>query len=307
MIDDRTKRNLVREFKQSPAAWVGVAAFLTVVIAAIFAPFVATQSPNVQNLPASQTSPTWAYPMGTDNLGRDIFSRVVYGARVSLVVGILAVMTSAIIGVVLGIVAGYKGGWLDDVIMRASDTMLTVPGLMVAITIFGVIGPLQVSLPDPWVMSGLVSDRPEVVQLPGTIIIALGITGWVRFARISRGEALSVRNEDYVSSAVSIGAGSIHVMKKHILPNSLTPIMILATIRVANAILSESSLAFLGFSGASVSWGLDIAYGREYLVTAWWVPLFPGLAIVTAIVGINLLGDVARDALDPNLSEGNAR
>jgi len=307
MIDDRTKRNLVREFKQSPAAWVGVAAFLTVVIAAIFAPFVATQSPNVQNLPASQTSPTWAYPMGTDNLGRDIFSRVVYGARVSLVVGILAVMTSAIIGVVLGIVAGYKGGWLDDVIMRASDTMLTVPGLMVAITIFGVIGPLQVSLPDPWVMFGLVSDRPEVVQLPGTIIIALGITGWVRFARISRGEALSVRNEDYVSSAVSIGAGSIHVMKKHILPNSLTPIMILATIRVANAILSESSLAFLGFSGASVSWGLDIAYGREYLVTAWWVPLFPGLAIVTAIVGINLLGDVARDALDPNLSEGNAR
>lgn len=307
MIDARTKRNVIRELKQSPAAWVGIVAFLSVVVAAIFAPFIATHSPNVLNLPASQTSPTWAHPMGTDNLGRDTFSRVVYGARVSLVVGILAVMTSAIIGVVLGIVAGYKGGWLDDVIMRASDTMLTVPGLMVAITIFGVIGPLQVSLPDPWVMLGLVSDRPEAVQLPGTIIIALGVTGWVRFARISRGEALSIRNEDYVSSAVSIGAGSIHVMKKHILPNSLTPIMILATIRVANAILSESSLAFLGFSGASVSWGLDIAAGREYLVTAWWVPLFPGLAIVIAIVGINLLGDVARDALDPNLSEGNAR
>lgn len=305
MISNRLKQNFRNEFAQSPAAKLGSVLVALTILAAVFAPVIAPFDPTGQDLLGGQVSPSLTHPLGTDNLGRDVFSRVLYGARVSVLVGVLAVTISLCIGVTLGIVSGYFGGRVDDVIMRGTDTMMTIPGLIIAIAIFGLLGPQQVRVPDPFVLAGLTPEMPEEFVLPGTVIVALGVTGWTRFARIARGEALTLREEEYVLSARAMGAGSVHTMKEHILPNSLTPIMVLATIRVANAILSESSLAFLGFSGATISWGLDIAFGREYLASAWWVPVFPGVAIVVTIIGINLLGDLARDAIDPNISESD--
>jgi len=303
MISSRLKQNFKNEFARSPSAKVGLALVALTLAVVIFAPVLATRDPTGQNIMQGQIPPSLAHPLGTDNLGRDVFSRVLYGARVSVLVGIFAVSISLCIGVTLGIVSGFFGGRVDDLIMRATDTMMTIPGLIIAIAIFGILGPQQVRIPDPFVALGITPEMPAEFVLPGTVIFALGVTGWTRFARIARGEALTLREEEYVLSSRAMGAGSAHMMRKHILPNSLTPIMVLGTIRIANAILSESSLAFLGFSGATISWGLDIAFGRQYLASAWWVPVFPGVAIVLTIIGINLLGDLARDAIDPNVSE----
>lgn len=303
MISDRAKKSFKREVKQSPAAKIGLALTILVLFSALFAPVLAVQDPTKQNLSEARTAPSLDHPMGTDGLGHDTYSRVLYGARVSVLVGLSVVSISCLLGVPLGIISGYVGGRLDDLIMRGADTMLTIPGLIIAITIFTVVGPQQISIPDPFVAFGITPDMPEEFILPGTVIIALGATGWVRYARIARGEALSLRTQEFIVAARSMGGNSNYIMRKHLIPNSITPILVLATIRIARAILSESSLAFLGFSGATISWGLDIAFGRQYLVSAWWVPLFPGLAIVLTIIGINLLGDVARDAIDPNIDE----
>lgn len=335
MISPRTLRNLRAEFARSMLAKIGVTLVLIVLLVAVFAPLLAphnpmTQNPDDSNLPplgfgqtVNQTTSevvdgevklvsetveinaTTKHPLGTDALGRDMLSRVIYGTRTSLLVGILGTGLATAFGVVFGLVSGYYGGRVDDAMMRVADVMLAFPSLVLAIALIGVWGRAAVEIPDPFVAAGITPEMPPTITLPGTVIIVVALVNWVWFARVARGEALSLKSENYVKAARSVGASDAFVIRKHIFPNSLTPILVLATIQIAAIILLESALSFLGFSGTTLSWGFDIAQGREYLSTSWWISTVPGVAIVLAVVGINLVGDWLRDSLDPDI-EGEA-
>jgi len=327
----RTVRNLRKELRQSGLAKLGIALIVGVLLMAAFAPVLAPHNPTNQNLDENQLPPlgfdrqttnttsemvngsitivnqtSWVnstveHPLGTDSLGRDMLSRTIYGARTSLIVGIVGTSIAALFGVTVGLLAGYYSGRIDDVLMRSADVMLAFPSLVLAVALVGLIGTASVRVPDPFVLAGLTPNMPETFTLPGTVIIVVGLVNWVWFARVSRSEALSVRSEEYIKAARSVGASDRHIVLRHVLPNSITPIIVLATIQVAAIILLESALAFLGFSGTTLSWGFDIAQGRQYLSTSWWIATVPGLAIVVTVVGINLLGDWLRDALDPGI------
>ncbi|MES3161371.1 MAG: ABC transporter permease [Halorubrum sp.] len=327
MLSDRVRQSLRREFGRSLMAKIGLFLILLMFVTATFAPFLAPHDPTQQELEESNLPPvgvtqtdeqfqfvdgerqivevtvtgTMEHPLGTDALGRDLLSRVLFGARTSLLVGLFGTMFAVVTGVSVGLTAGYYGGRIDDVLMRFADIMLAFPALVLAIALVGLLGPLTILIPDPFVQLGVVSNMPENFVFPVTLTIVVGVVNWVWFARIARGEALSIRQQEYVKAARSLGASDRTILRKHVLPNSLTPIIVLATIQVAAIILLESSLSFLGFSGTSLSWGFDIAQGRDYLGTSWWIASMPGLAIVLAVVGINLLGDWLRDALDPGL------
>lgn len=331
MISPRTLRNLKKEYRRSWLAKLGVGLFALVIFVAIFAPFLAPHNPKAQHLDKKllppmgftrtvvQTSPemvngstrlvnetvtidaTWNYPLGTDQLGQGMLSRVIYGARTSLLVGILGTLIATGIGVPIGLAAGYIGGTTDDTLMRGADIMLAFPALVLAIALVGMFGRVSVSIPDPWVALGLVSGMPEYFVLPGTVILVVGVVNWVWLARIARGEALTIADEEYVKAARSVGASDVRIIARHVLPNALTPIIVLATIEVATIILLSASLAFLGFSGTSLSWGFDIAQGRDLLATAWWIATIPGIAIVITVISVNLIGDWLRDALDPGI------
>ena len=346
-VSPRTLRNLRNEFARSGLAKLGVALLVLVVLLAVFAPFVAPWNPTKQDLDDKQQPPlgfsrattqvtqetvngsvrivnetvmvnaTVAHPLGTDGLGRDMASRVVYGARTSLLVGLLGTMLAMLIGVPAGLISGYYGGNVDDSLMRIADVSLAFPSLVLAIALVGLWGQAAVPVPDPFVVSGISetvrsvislpggltypTGMPETFTLPGTVIVVVGIVNWVWFARVARGEALSVREEEYVKAARSLGGEDGFIIRKHVLPNSLTPILVLGTIQVAAIILLESALSFLGFSGTTLSWGFDVAQGRQYQTTAWWIATVPGLAIVVTVIGINLIGDWLRDALDPGI------
>ncbi|MWV64877.1 ABC transporter permease subunit [Halorubrum sp. JWXQ-INN 858] len=327
MLSDRVRRSLKREFSRSLMAKIGLFLVVLMVTMATFAPFLAPHDPTQQGLDESNLPPAGVtqtseefrmvdgerttvtveregsleHPLGTDALGRDLFSRVLFGARTSLMVGLFGTLFAVGTGVSVGLTAGYYGGRTDDVLMRFADIMLAFPALVLAIALVGLLGPLTILIPDPFVQLGLVTGMPANFVFPITLTIVVGVVNWVWFARIARGEALSIRQQEYVKAARSLGASDWTILRQHILPNSLTPIIVLATIQVAAIILLESSLSFLGFSGTSLSWGFDIAQGRQYLGTSWWIASMPGLAIVAAVVGINLLGDWLRDALDPGL------
>lgn len=331
MISPRTLRNLKSELRESALAKTGIFLVFLVVFVAAFAPVLAPHDPTDQTLDNSNLPPlgfdrtinetssqmvdgeievvevtttvnaTIDHPLGTDALGRDMLSRVIYGARTSLLVGILGTAIAAVFGVFVGLVAGYYGGRIDDSLMRAADIMLAFPSLVLAIALIGVWGRAAIDVPDPFVSFGLTPDMPPSIILPGTVIIVVALVNWVWFARVARGEALTVGGEEYVKAARSIGATDGHIIRKHVLPNSITPILVLATIQIAAIILLESALSFLGFSGTTLSWGFDIAQGRQYLATSWWIATMPGIAIVLAVVGINLVGDWLRDALDPGI------
>jgi peptide/nickel transport system permease protein len=346
-VSPRTARNLRREFDRSALARVGVVIVLVVLLMATFAPLVAPWNPTNQNLDNAQQPPlgfsrtetqvsqetvdgqveitnetvrvnaTVAHAMGTDGLGRDMLSRVVYGARTSLLVGLLGTLLAMSLGVPIGLISGYYGGRVDDTLMRIADVSLAFPSLVLAIALVGLWGQASVSVPDPLVISGFAevvrgvislpfglqypTEMPETFTLPGTVIVVVGLVNWVWFARVARGEALSVREQEYVKAARSLGAADGFILRRHILPNSVTPILVLGTIQVAAIVLLESALSFLGFSGTTLSWGFDISQGREYQTTAWWIAAMPGLAIVLTVIGINLIGDWLRDALDPGI------
>ncbi len=327
MISDRVRRSLKSEFSRSILAKIGLFLVVLVFLTAIFAPFLAPHDPTEQDLDESNLPPMWVsdtseefrmvdgeretvqtttvgtieHPLGTDALGRDLLSRVLFGARTSLLVGIVGTGIAVATGVSVGLVAGYYGGRVDDSLMRFADVMLAFPALVLAISLIGLFGPATIRIPDPFVAAGLVGDMPATFAFPVTLTLVVGIVNWVWFARIARGEALSIRQEEYVKAARSLGASDRTILRRHVLPNSLTPIIVLATIQVAAIILLESSLSFLGFSGTTLSWGFDIAQGRDYLATSWWIASIPGLAIVLTVVGINLLGDWLRDSLDPGI------
>ncbi|WP_415381429.1 ABC transporter permease [Halosimplex sp. TS25] len=346
-VSPRTLRNLRREFDRSFLAKLGLGLVAFVLVLAVFAPFVAPWNPTSQDLDNKQQPPlgfsraetqtgqemvngslqitnetvlvnaTTAHPLGTDGLGRDMLSRTIYGARTSLLVGVLGTLLAMAVGVPTGLISGYYSGRVDDVLMRIADVSLAFPSLVLAIALVGLWGKAGVAVPDPFVVTGIApavrgalslpggltypTGMPEQFTLPGTVIVVVGLVNWVWFARVARGEALSVREEEYVTAAESLGAPDRFVIRKHVLPNSLTPILVLATIQVAAIILLESALSFLGFSGTTLSWGFDISQGREYQTTSWWIAAMPGLAIVLTVIGINLIGDWLRDALDPGI------
>ncbi|MFB6081803.1 MAG: ABC transporter permease [Halanaeroarchaeum sp.] len=338
MVSPRTKRNLRSQLRRSTLAKIGIVVFVVVVLVAVFAPFVAPHDPTNQHLDqklippvgftkmTTQTSTqmvngtlkvvtertlveaTWTYPLGTDPLGRGMFSRLVYGARTSILVGLLGTLIAMAAGVPVGLTAGYFGDRVDDTLMRIADVMLAFPSLVLAIALVGLIGRAAVPIPDPWVALGIAgAGMPASFVLPGTVILVVGLVRWVWFARVARGEALSIGTEEYVKAARSAGASHRWILRKHVLPNALTPILVLGTLQVAAMIILSTSLAFLGFSGTTLSWGYDIAQGRDYLATSWWVATLPGLAIVVTVVSINLIGDWLRDALDPGIEgEGGA-
>jgi len=338
MVSSRVIRNLKKEFRQSGLAKLGLALVVIIVLAAVFAPFIAPHNPNDQQLNQSELPPIGfsqteertssqmvdgeiqtvteeveitadpAHVFGTDGLGRDMFSRVVYGARTSLVVGVLGTLLAASIGVPVGLLAGYHRGRVDDALMRIADISLAFPSLVLAVALIGLWGRAAVNVPDPFVVAGLAPEMPESFVLPITVVIVVGLVNWVWFARVARGEALSLRGQEYVKASRALGADDNTIILRHVLPNAVTPIIVLGTVQVAAIILLESSLSFLGFSGTTLSWGFDIAQGRDYVSSGqWWIASIPGLAIMLSVIGINLLGDWLRDALDPGIEgEGGA-
>lgn len=325
----RTVRSLKRELRHSFLPKLGIALFVGITLVAAFAPVLAPHNPTNQQLDSKLKPPvgfsaetaqtnsklvdgeiktvttttrveaSWNYPLGTDSLGRGMLSRVIYGARTSLLVGLLGTAVAALIGIPVGLAAGYFGGKVDDALMRSADVMLAFPSLVLAVALVGLFGRVLVRLPDPWVALGLAPGMPSSIVLPGTVVVVVGLVNWVWLARVARGEALALTNEAYVKAARAIGASDRFILRKHVLPNAITSILVLATIQVATIILLESALAFLGFSGTTLSWGFDISQGRKLLSTAWWVATVPGVAILLSVFGVNLIGDWLRDALDP--------
>lgn len=263
-------------------SWLAIAALLVlagVVLLGILAPLVAPHDPNAQELGARLQAPlSPGHPLGTDLLGRDVLSRLIFGARVSLVVGFAAVALSGAAGVAVGLVSGYLGGWIDTLVMRVVDVWLAFPFLLLAVAIVAIIGP------------GL-----------HNLVIALVVTGWVVYARLVRGEALSLREREFVLSARGLGASRLSVMVRHILPNVLAPVLVVATLELGVVIVTEASLSFLGLGAdaSQPSWGAMLADGRAYLGPAWWMATLPGLAIFVLVLAVNVLGDALRDALDP--------
>ncbi len=251
---------------------------------AALASVLAPHDPNEINAINMFQPPMWIeggsieHILGTDNLGRDILSRIIYGSQISLLVGIASVVVAGIIGVTIGIVAGFYGGWIDSVLMRLVDSFLSIPNILFALVILSVFGP------SVW-----------------TLIFVLGVTNWVNYARLVRGEVLSIKEREFVKAARSIGVKNWVIMYRHLLPNVASSFIVISTLSVATTIILEASLSFLGLGIQSpdISWGGILSDGRDYLATSWWLATFPGLAITVAVLGIIFLGDWLRDVLDP--------
>jgi peptide/nickel transport system permease protein len=279
----------VRAWRQDRAAIAGLVVLTAAVGVAVLAPALSPTDPLTNDLLDRLSPPMWstggarAHPLGTDTLGRDVLSRLLHGARVSLLVGLTTVLISGAVGVLVGLAGGYYGGWLDDLVMRVGDVQLAFPVLLLGVALLAVLGP------------GL-----------GNLILVLAISGWITYARIVRGETLSLKQRDFVEAARALGARDPAVIWRHVLPNVWAPIVVVATFSVARMIIAEASLSFLGLGipAPAPSWGAMLDEGRNYITTGWWLALFPGLAILLVVLGINLVGDWLRDILDPRLERG---
>jgi ABC-type dipeptide/oligopeptide/nickel transport system permease subunit len=275
-----------RKLARNPAAMAGALVLAVVVVAAVAAPWVAPHDPATQSLIRRFSPPLWApggsaaYPLGTDQVGRDVLSRIIHGARISLLIGTLAVVVSLLVGVTLGLLSGFRGGRLDVVIMTIVDVTWSFPQLLLALAFVAALGPSLV-----------------------TITLVLGLTGWERYARVVRAEVLALREKEFIEAARAMGIGSARIVFRHLLPNTFSSIVVLSTLQVAQAILQEAALSFLGVGSgrAYPTWGQMIALGRDFVTVAWWLPTFPGLAILVTVLAINLVGDRLRDALDPRI------
>ena len=265
---------------KNKAAIFGLILSSTIVIACILAPVVAPYDPLELNIPMRLTPPSSRYLMGTDQFGRDILSRILYGGRLSLGVGIISVVLGLVPGVIFGLTSGFLRGWVDTLIMRLVDIVMALPSILLALLIVTVLGP------------GLMNT-----------MIAVGIGGIPSMIRLVRGKVLSVRETEYVEAARSIGATDARIMFTHILPNCAAPIIVVGTLRLPSAIIMAASLSFIGLGAQAPTpeWGAMLASGRHFLVTSWWICTFPGLAIFLSVLGMNLFGDGLRDALDPRL------
>jgi peptide/nickel transport system permease protein len=279
------RRRLWRTLRRGSGLF-NVAYLLLVIAAAVTAPQVTTYDPTLSQPAKRLLPPAWQegggreHVLGTDQLGRDVYTRLVYGSRISLVVGLSTVVISAVLGSALGLLAGYFGGRLGTGLMRLADVQLAFPFLLLAVAVVAVIG------------TGLLN-----------VVLILGIAGWASFARVVRAQVLSVKEREYVEAVRAIGAGQAKIVLRHIVPNILTPVIVLATATVANNIIVEASLTFLGLGVQPTipSWGSMLADARDYLAVAWWMGIFPGLALMLTVLTTNLLGDWLRDYLDPTL------
>ncbi len=283
------RRNLVGflgELRRHPLALLGGIVILLYVLMAVCAPQITTHDPTRGNLrlrldpPAWYPAGNWAYPLGTDAQGRDLLTRIVFGARISLAVGILSVGISVLIGTILGAVAGYYRGRLDDIVSRLADLLLAFPYLIFAIGVMAFLGPGFTNL-----------------------ILALTFKGWVEFFRLVRGEMLSEKTQEYVEAARVAGQGDGAIIAREILPNIIQSVFVLGTLRMGHMIIMEASLSFLGLGiqPPTPAWGSMVAAGRDYLLVAWWVSTFPGIAILILVLAINVFGEGLRDILDPRL------
>ena len=286
-------------FRTSPVAIAAAVVALVCIFSAVFAGFVAPHNPFdlvTLELSDARLPPAWSdggstkYLLGTDDQGRDILSALMYGARVSLAVGFASVVLSVIIGVGLGLLAGFYGGWIDAALMRLCDVMLSFPAILVALLIAGV-------------GRALFPNAQDSLALV-VLIVSITLTGWVQYARTVRGSTLVERNKEYVQAARVTGVAPLRIMRRHVLPNVMGPVLVLATIQVATAIITEATLSFLGVGAppTSPSLGTLIRIGNDYLFSGeWWITVFPGVMLVTISLSVNLLGDWLRDATNPRL------
>jgi peptide/nickel transport system permease protein len=285
-VEERRWVMTLKRLARRRTALFGLGVVVTVLLAAAFAPWLTPFDPLEQDInhrlrePGWQTAEGRVHALGTDHLGRDILARVIFGSRIALVVGLSAVLISGVLGMAIGLVSGYFGGKTDDFFMRLADIQLAFPFILLAIAVIGVLGP---------------SLR--------NIIIVIGVSSWVVYARVVRGEVLSIREREFVQAAIALGSRDGRVLVRHVLPNAFTPWLVVATLDMARVIVIESALSFLGLGvqPPTPTWGGMLADGRVYLSTAWWLATFPGLAILVTVLGINLLGDGLRDTLDPRL------
>ena len=271
---------VLAQLRRNRGAVAGLILLTAEILVALTAPWIAPYDPTAQDLLAPLQAPSWSHPFGTDEVGRDILSRLIYGARISLSVGLISVGIAGVGGVALGLVSGFFGGRIEEVILRFMDLLLAFPGILLALAIVAVLGP------------GLFN-----------VMVAVGLSDIPSFTRLTRGQTLAIRELDYVSGARAIGCADGRVLWRYILPNVLPALIVLATLRVATAILTASGLSFLGLGAQppTPEWGAMLALGRTFLRQAWWITTFPGLAIMVTVLGINMLGDGLRDALDPRL------
>lgn len=270
-----------RMLLRDPKARFGAAVLGLLLLAAVFAPWIAPHDPNGMDFAMLQ-GPSWAHPLGVDDLGRDLLSRLIYGARVSLFVGIVTVSVALACGVTLGILAGFYRGWLDTLIMRYIDLQWAFPNIIIAVYLVAVFG------------SGL-----------SNVIVAISLAFLDDFARIARAMTLSIKEEEYVSAARAVGCSDLRIMLRHVAPNAMAPIIVQATVSVSYAILGEAVLSFLGLgvSADTPTWGLILSDARSFVSRAWWLGVFPGIFIMLTVLSINFLGDALRDVLDVRETE----
>lgn len=279
----------IRSLRRNSLGVLGLLIVSTVLLTALTAPLIAPHDPAKLNVRTRLAPPIWQpesdprYILGTDQLGRDVLSRLIHGSRVSVIVGVLGVAIAVLIGVGVGLISGYMGGRVDAILSRTVDTFMAIPFIILALAAVGFLGP------------GLFN-----------LITVLGLTGWVTFARVVRGEVLSVKGMEYVTAARTIGQSGWRIALFHVLPNVTASIIVLATLQIATVIIAESSLSFLGMGvqPPTITWGTMLSEGRNHLATSWWLATFPGLAISLTALGCILMGDWLRDALDPRLRQG---
>jgi peptide/nickel transport system permease protein len=282
----KQRRRLINTLLRDKKALLGLLILTVIIFGAIFAPFITPYDPNAHDF-AFLEAPSGTHILGTDDLGRDLFTRIIYGARISLFVGLVTVVTSMVIGVLLGLLAGYYGGWIDNLIMRYIDLQWAFPNFIIAVYLVAVFG------------TGL-----------SNVIVAVTLAFLDDFARIARGMALTIRELEYVVAARALGASDMRILLLHILPNAVAPVIVLATISVSYAILAEAGLSFLGLGvkPSTPTWGLILSDARSFFSRAWWLAVFPGLAIMLTVLSINFLGDALRDVLDVrDYQEGRGR
>ncbi|MBK8139437.1 MAG: ABC transporter permease [Chloroflexi bacterium] len=269
----------LRRLLKNPASVIGLALILLMLGSAIFASWITPYSPTLGDLANDYVKPpSYQHTFGTDEIGRDIFTRVVYGARISLKIALVAQAIALTIGIAVGMVTGFFGGWVDVLLMRVVDIIMAFPLLIIAIALTGVLGASELN-----------------------IILALGLINWTVTARIVRGQVLATKEMDYVTAARGLGATDFELMVRHILPNIIGPVIVYATLGLGSIILAEAALSFLGLGSAqqaTPSWGKMLTESRAFIRSAWWMPFYPGLAILLTVLGFNLLGDGLRDALD---------
>ncbi len=277
-----TTRQSFHTLRRNWLAFGGGLLVLGVFIVAIFAPYISPYDPSAIDIKDILVGPSMSHPFGTDDLGRDVLSRMIWGSRVSLEVGFVAIGIATIIGILLGAAAGYYGGYLDSAIMRFVDIMLSIPTIFLVLAVIAIL-------------------EPNIFN----IMIVIGLTSWMEPARLVRAEFISLKEREFVTAARSLGATDRRIIFKHILPNGLSPILVSATMGVGGAVLVESALSFLGLGvqPPTPSWGSLLSAGKDNIEIAWWLSAFPGLAILITVLGYNLLGEGIRDALDPRQRE----